>query len=193
MEGKGKIDKKKIEQAVTMILEAIGEDIAREGLVNTPGRVARMYEEIFSGLHEDPKEHLQVLFTEEHEEMVLVKDIPFYSMCEHHLLPFFGKAHVAYIPRKGAITGLSKLARTVETIAKRPQLQERLTSSIADMIMESLDPMGVLVVVEAEHMCMTMRGVKKPGSMTLTSAVRGIFKTKGSTTAEAFSLIRGNN
>lgn len=183
-------DRNKIEQAVHMILEAIGEDPDREGLKHTPSRVARMYEEIFCGLRENPKDHLQVLFTEDHEEMVLVKDIPFYSMCEHHLLPFFGKAHVAYIPRKGKITGLSKLARTVETLAKRPQLQERLTCSIADMIMESLDPRGVLVVVEAEHMCMTMRGVKKPGSMTLTSAVRGLFKTKQATRAEAFSLIR---
>lgn len=186
------IDKKKIEEAVKTILVAIGEDPTREGLVNTPSRVARMYEEIFCGLHEDPRDHLQVLFTEDHEEMVLIKDISFYSMCEHHLLPFFGKAHVAYIPRKGKITGLSKLARTVETIARRPQLQERLTSNIADMIMEALNPMGVLVVVEAEHMCMTMRGVKKPGSLTLTSAVRGIFKTSDPTRAEAFSLIRGN-
>lgn len=185
------IDKEKIEQAVTMILEAIGEDTQREGLVNTPSRVARMYEEIFCGLQEDPKKHLQVLFTEDHEEMVLVKDIAFYSMCEHHLLPFFGKAHVAYIPRRGKITGLSKLARTVETIAKRPQLQERLTSSIAEAVMEALNPMGVIVVVEAEHMCMTMRGVRKPGSMTLTSAVRGLFKTKDSTRAEAFALIKG--
>lgn len=187
-----KINQEKIETAVKMILEAIGEDPEREGLVNTPARVARMYQEIFCGLHQDPKEHLQVMFTEDHEEMVLVKDISFYSMCEHHLLPFFGKAHVAYIPRKGKITGLSKLARTVETIAKRPQLQERLTSTIADMIMEALKPMGVLVVVEAEHMCMTMRGVKKPGSMTLTSAVRGLFKTNDSTRAEAFALIRSH-
>lgn len=184
------IDQKKIEQAVTMILEAIGEDPQREGIKNTPARVARMYAEVFSGLHEDPRTHLQVLFTEDHEEMVLVKDIPFYSMCEHHLLPFFGKAHVAYIPTKGRITGLSKLARTVETIAKRPQLQERLTSGIADMLMEALQPMGVLVVVEAEHMCMTMRGVKKPGSLTITSAVRGLFKTKQATRAEALALIR---
>jgi GTP cyclohydrolase I len=173
-----------------MILEAIGEDPNREGLKDTPARVARMYNEIFCGLVEDPKEHLQVLFTEDHEEMVLVKDIPFYSMCEHHLLPFFGQAHVAYIPRKGKITGLSKLARTVETIAKRPQLQERLTCAIADMITECLNPLGVMVVVEAEHMCMTMRGVKKPGSMTLTSAVRGLFQTSEATRAEAFSLIR---
>ncbi len=184
-------DQEKIEKAVYMILEAIGEDPQREGLKDTPKRVARMYQEIFSGLVEDPSKHLQVLFTEEHEEMVLVKDIPFYSMCEHHLLPFFGKAHVAYVPTKGKITGLSKLARAVETIAKRPQLQERLTGRVADCIMETLNPLGVLVVVEAEHMCMTMRGVKKPGSMTLTSAVRGIFKTNEATRAEAFSLIRG--
>jgi len=183
-------DQEKIETAVRMILEAIGEDPEREGLVNTPSRVARMYEEIFCGLKQDPKRHLQVLFTEEHEEMVLVRDIPFYSMCEHHLLPFFGKAHVAYIPRRGKITGLSKLARTVEAIAKRPQLQERLTCTIADMIMEALDPLGVAIVVEAEHMCMTMRGVKKSGSKTITSAVRGLFKTKEATRAEAFSLIR---
>ncbi len=185
-------DQEKIEKAVHMILEAIGEDPDREGLRETPARVARMYQEIFCGLEEDPKKHLQVLFTEDHEEMVLVKDIPFYSMCEHHLLPFYGKAHVAYIPRKGKITGLSKLARTVETLAKRPQLQERLTFNIADMIMDALNPLGVMVVVEAEHMCMTMRGVKKPGSMTLTSAVRGLFKTKQATRAEAFSLVRGH-
>lgn len=183
-------DQEKIATAVRMIIEAIGEDPEREGLKDTPARVARMYQEIFCGLTEDPKSHLQVLFTEDHEEMVLVKDIPFYSMCEHHLLPFFGKAHVAYIPKKGKITGLSKLARTIESIAKRPQLQERLTCSIADMIMQALSPMGVLVVVEAEHMCMTMRGVKKSGSMTVTSAVRGLFKTNEATRAEAFSLIR---
>jgi GTP cyclohydrolase IA len=184
------IDNNKIEQAVQMILEAIGEDPQREGLVDTPKRVARMYQEIFGGLHQDAGDHLQVLFSEDHEEMVLVKDISFYSMCEHHLLPFFGKAHIAYIPRSGKITGLSKLARTVETIAKRPQLQERLTTQIADMIMNKLNPHGVVVVVEAEHMCMTMRGVKKPGSHTVTSAVRGVFKTNDATRAEALSLIR---
>lgn len=185
-------DNKKIEDAVRAILEAIGEDPDREGLKDTPKRVARMYQEIFGGLHQDPKEHLQVLFTEEHEEMVLVRDIPFYSMCEHHLLPFFGKAHVAYIPKKGKITGLSKLARTVETIAKRPQLQERLTSQIADMVNDALNPRGVIVVVEAEHMCMTMRGIKKPGSLTITSAVRGSFKTNEATRMEAFALINGS-
>ncbi len=183
------MDTKKIATAVRMILEAIGEDPDREGLLDTPKRVARMYQEIFQGLETDPKQFLQVLFTEEHDEMVLVKDIPFYSMCEHHLLPFFGKAHVAYIPARGKITGLSKLARVVETVAKRPQLQERLTSQVADLIMEALQPLGVLVVVEAEHMCMTMRGVKKSGSLTTTSAVRGIFKKNTATRSEAFSLI----
>ncbi len=187
------MDLKRVEEGVRMILEAIGENPDREGLRQTPARVARMYREIFCGLEQNPKEHLQVLFTENHEEMVLVKDIPMYSMCEHHLLPFYGRAHVAYIPRKGKITGLSKLARVVEGYAKRPQLQERLTSQIADSIMEALDPRGVIVVVEAEHMCMTMRGVKKPGSKTLTSAVRGIFQTNEATRAEAFSLIRESN
>jgi GTP cyclohydrolase I len=185
------MDQKKIEDGIKLLLEGLGDDPSREGLRNTPARVARMYAEIFCGLEEDPKRHLQVLFTENHEEMVLVKDISLYSMCEHHLLPFYGKAHVAYIPRRGRITGLSKLARVVEGYAKRPQLQERLTSQIADSIMEALDPLGVMVVVEAEHMCMTMRGIKKPGSMTLTSAVRGIFKTNEATRAEAFSLIKG--
>jgi len=183
------VDKEKIETAVRMILEAIGEDPDREGLVDTPKRVARMYEEVFAGLSQDPSEHLERYFAEEHEEMVLVKDIPLYSMCEHHLLPFYGKAHVAYIPRKGKVTGLSKLARVVEGFAKRPQLQERLTSQIADAIMDRLSPRGVLVVIEAEHMCMTMRGVKKPGSKTITSAVRGIFASSVATRAEAMALI----
>jgi GTP cyclohydrolase I len=184
------MDIKQIEEGVKMILEAIGEDPNREGLKDTPKRVARMYQEIFCGLNQDPKEHLEIVFSEEHEEMVLVKDIPLYSMCEHHLLPFYGKAHIAYIPRKGKITGLSKLARVIEGFSKRPQLQERLTSQIADSVMEALNPRGVIVVVEAEHMCMTMRGVKKPGSATLTSAVRGIFKTNDATRAEAYALIR---
>ncbi len=187
-----KIDKARIEAAVREILIAIGEDIEREGLQETPARVSRMYEEIFAGLHMDPGEHLLKQFSaEHHDEMVIVKDIPFYSMCEHHLMPFYGVAHVAYIPKKeGAITGLSKIARTVEGFAKRPQLQERLTSQIADAIMDKLNPNGVLVVIEAEHMCMTMRGVKKPGSKTLTSAVRGSFKNNPSTRSEGFSLIR---
>lgn len=184
------MDKLKIEKAVRDILEAIGEDPNREGLVGTPDRIARMYEEIFSGISEDPGKHLEVYFQEDtHEELVLVKDIPFYSVCEHHLVPFFGKAHVAYIPKNGKLTGLSKLARVVDTIAKRPQLQERLTSTIADTIMEKLQPYGVVVVVEAEHMCMTMRGIKKPGSKTITSGVRGIFKTDSKSRSEAMSLI----
>jgi len=185
------IDLSKIEKAVRMILEAIGEDPEREGLRGTPARVARMYREIFCGLWEDPEMHLQKLFSEKYEEMVLVKDIPLYSICEHHLLPFFGKASVAYIPRRGNVTGLSKLARVVEGFAKRPQLQERLTSQIADAIMKKLDPYGVAVVIEAEHMCMTVRGVRKPGSKTVTSAVRGIFQENNATRAEAFSLIKG--
>jgi len=187
------MDTEKIEKAVLMILEAIGEDPNREGLLDTPKRVARMYEEVFGGLHEDPSAHLKVQFSvEAHEEMVLVKDIAVYSMCEHHLVPFHGRAHVAYVPRKGKVTGLSKLARVVEGFARRPQLQERLTSQIADAIMGELDPLGVLVVIEAEHMCMTMRGVKKAGAQTMTSAVRGIFKTNRATRAEAFSLIQGH-
>ncbi|MBA4543133.1 MULTISPECIES: GTP cyclohydrolase I FolE [Thermoactinomyces] len=183
------VDHRKIEEAVRMILEAIGEDPNREGLIDTPARVARMYEEIFSGLKEDPKKHFSVIFSEDHEELVLVKDIPFFSTCEHHLVPFFGKAHVGYIPRGGRVTGLSKLARAVETVTRRPQLQERITSTVADCIVEKLDPHGVIVVVEAEHMCMTMRGVKKPGSKTITSAVRGVFAEDAAARAEALSLI----
>nr|WP_204617980.1 GTP cyclohydrolase I FolE [Desulforadius tongensis] len=179
----------KIERGVRMILEAIGEDPDREGLQETPQRVARMYKEVFSGLREDPLKHLEKIFSEEHEEMVLVRDIPLYSMCEHHLIPFFGRTHVAYIPRNGKVTGLSKLARVVEGYARRPQLQERLTSQIADGIMTKLDPYGVVVVIEAEHMCMTMRGVRKPGAKTVTSAVRGIFEKNQASRAEAFSLI----
>lgn len=186
------MDLEKIEAAVRQILEAIGEDPDREGLRDTPSRYAKMCQEVFSGIGQDPAEHLEVCFTEQHEEMVLVKDIPLYSFCEHHLLPFYGKAHVAYIPKKGKVTGLSKLARVVELFAKRPQLQERLTSQIADSIMSNLNPLGVIVVIEAEHMCMTLRGVKKPGSKTLTSAVRGIFRTQVATRAEALSLIHTN-
>ncbi|WP_409298065.1 GTP cyclohydrolase I FolE [Peribacillus sp. SCS-26] len=178
-----------IEKAVRMILEAIGEDPSREGLQDTPKRVARMYEEIFTGLKQDPGEYFETIFGEEHEELVLVKDIPFYSVCEHHLVPFFGQAHVAYIPRNGRVTGLSKLARAVEAVAKKPQLQERITSTVANVIMEKLEPYGVMVVVEAEHMCMTMRGVKKPGSKTVTSAVRGIFREDDRSRAEVLSLI----
>lgn len=192
MEQTNKIDKEKIKVAVKMILEAIGENPDREGLQDTPRRVADMYAEIFNGLHADPSVHLQTCFYEEqHEEMVIIKDISIDSMCEHHLLPFFGKAHIAYIPNHNKITGLSKLVRVVDTFARRPQLQERLTTQIANTIMGSLQPKGVVVVVEAEHLCMGIRGVKKPGAVTVTSAVRGIFRTDHKTRDEAFSLIKG--
>ena len=187
----GKLDQPRAEAAIREFLYAIGEDPAREGLLDTPSRVARACAEIFAGLQEDPKVHLEKQFHEtEHEEMVVVRDIPFTSMCEHHLLPFNGRAHVAYIPRKGRITGLSKIARCVEGYARRPQVQERMTSQIADAIMEVLDPLGAIVVVEAEHMCMTARGIKKPGSLTVTSAVRGSFQDDEKTRAEALSLFR---
>ncbi len=184
------VNRTQIEDAVRLILEAIGEDPNREGLLDTPKRVAKMYEEVFSGLNDDPKHYFETIFSEDHEELVLVKDIPFYSMCEHHLVPFFGKAHVAYLPRNGRVTGLSKLARAVEAVAKRPQLQERITSTIANAIMEKLEPQGVMVVVEAEHMCMTMRGVKKPGSITVTTAVRGLFKENAEARSEVLALIK---
>ena len=184
------IDKQKIENAVRDILEAIGEDPNREGLAETPGRVARFYEEVFAGLSQDPAKILSKTFTENHEEMVLVKDIPIYSMCEHHLLPFVGCAHIAYIPGSGKVAGLSKLARVAEAFARRPQLQERLTGQIADTIVDVMDATGVLVVIEAEHMCMTIRGIKKPGSKTVTSALRGLFRDSIATRAEAFALIR---
>lgn len=184
------IDKKKIVAAVEQILQAIGEDPQREGLQKTPQRVANMYEELFSGSSIDPKTYLTTQFTEDkHGEMVIVKDIPFFSMCEHHMLPFVGKAHVAYIPGDGRITGLSKIARVVEGYSHRLQLQERLTSQVADALMEVLQPQGVLVVIEAEHMCMTIRGVKTPGALTVTSAVRGTFH-KNVTRSEALSLIK---
>lgn len=183
------VNHQKIETAVRMILEAIGEDPDREGLVETPKRVARMYEEIFAGLDQNPDDFFSVIFSEEHEELVLVKDIPFFSTCEHHLVPFFGKAHIGYIPRGGRVVGLSKLARAVEAVARRPQLQERITAEIADSINKKLDPHGVIVVIEAEHMCMTMRGVKKPGSKTITSAVRGVLAEDPTSRAEALSLI----
>ncbi|SFS94271.1 GTP cyclohydrolase I FolE [Marininema halotolerans] len=183
------VDHNKIQQAVRMILEAVGEDPDREGLLDTPARVARMYAEVFSGIDKDPKEHFGTIFSEDHEELVLVKDISFFSMCEHHLVPFYGRAHVGYIPKSGRVTGLSKLARAVDDIARRPQLQERITYTLANSIMETLEPHGVIVVVEAEHMCMTMRGVKKPGAMTVTSAVRGVFEKDPAVRAEAFSLI----
>ena len=186
------IDKARIERAVREILEAIGEDPEREGLVRTPQRVAEMYEEIFAGLADDPAEHLAVTFAADHDEMIMVKDIPLYSVCEHHLAPFLGRAHVAYIPNaNGRITGLSKLARLVDSYARRPQVQERLTSEIADRINEKLAPRGVLVVIEAEHLCMSMRGVHKPGTTTVTSAVRGLFRTQAATRAEAMAFIHG--
>lgn len=185
------MDRAKLEQAVQMILEAIGEDPEREGLKRTPQRVAAMYEEILSGMGTDPKEYLRIQFTEdEHQEMVIVKDIPLQSVCEHHLLPFVGRAHIAYIPRNGVITGLSKFVRVVDGYAKRLQLQERLTTQIAEAVMEVLNPLGVLVVIEAEHMCMTIRGVQKPGTLTVTSAVRGLFESSQRTRAEALSLIK---
>jgi len=184
------VDKARIEQAVREILIAIGEDPDRDGLVRTPARIADMYGEIFSGLHDDPSRHLTVTFEADHDEMVMVRDIPFASLCEHHFVPFTGRAHVAYIPGDdGRITGLSKLARLVEGFARRPQVQERLTSQVADALQTVLSPRGVFVVLEAEHLCMSMRGVKKPGSLTVTSAVRGLFKTNPATRAEAMSLI----
>lgn len=171
------VNKEKIKEAVLLLLEGIGEDVNREGLVDTPDRVARMYEEIYGGMDEDAKVHLTRTFTTQSNEMVMEKDIVFYSTCEHHLMPFYGKAHIAYIP-DGKVVGLSKLARTVEVYAKRPQIQEQMTAQIADAIMEHLKPQGVMVMLEAEHMCMTMRGVKKPGSKTITMATRGVFETQ---------------
>jgi GTP cyclohydrolase I len=185
------IDRARIERAVRELLLAIGEDPDRDGLVRTPARVADMYSEIFAGLEEEPARHLTVRFDADHDEMVMVREIPLYSTCEHHLVPFIGKAHVAYIPGDdGRITGLSKLARLVDGYARRPQVQERLTTQIADTIDEVLSPKGVLVVIEAEHLCMSMRGVRKPGSLTVTSAVRGLFKTNAATRAEAMGFIR---
>ncbi len=184
------VDKTRIEHAVREILEAVGEDPDRDGLVRTPERVASMYEEIFGGLHDDPSRHLTVTFEAEHDEMVMVRDIPLFSVCEHHLVPFAGRAHVAYIPGEdGRITGLSKIARLVEGFARRPQVQERLTTQVADALVEVLQPSGVLVMIEAEHLCMSMRGVKKPGALTITSAVRGLFKTNAATRSEALALI----
>jgi len=184
------VDIPRVEKAVREILLAIGEDPDRDGLLRTPLRVAEMYAEICSGLHEDPSQHLIVTFEANHDEMVLVRDIALYSMCEHHLAPFHGRAHVAYIPGDdGRITGLSKLARLVDGFAKRPQVQERLTTQIADAIVDVLQPRGAFVMIEAEHLCMSMRGVRKPGTLTLTSAVRGLFKDSAATRAEVMSLI----
>jgi GTP cyclohydrolase IA len=187
-------DKPRIERAVREILEAIGEDPDRDGLEFTPRRIADMYEEIFSGLREDPRCHVITTFEADHDEMVMVRDITITSYCEHHLVPFNGRAHVAYIPDEdGRITGLSKLARLVDVLARKPQVQERLTTQIADVLEAVLKPRGVFVVIEAEHLCMSMRGVKKPGSETVTSAVRGVFRTDSRTRAEAMSLIRDHH
>jgi len=183
------MNKEKIKEAVRMIIEEIDPEPDRPDLSKTPERVAKMYEEIFSGAFQDPNKTLEVLLTEQHDEIVIVKDIPIFSMCEHHMLPFYGRAHVGYIPKNNRITGLSKLARVVDVFSKRLQVQERLTASIANIIMNRLKPYGVIVVIEAEHLCMIMRGVKKPGSFTITSAVRGVFKENEKTRAEALSLI----
>ena len=185
------IDQGRIEKAVREIIEALGEDPEREGLLDTPQRVAAFYAEVFDGLHRDPGDVVDAFFGEEHyQEIVMVREIPFYSMCEHHFVPFHGQAHVAYIPR-GRVTGLSKLARLVEGFARRPQMQERLTAQVADALAERLEPLGVMVVVEAEHLCMSMRGVKKPGATTVTSAVRGTMESQPATRAEAMSLLFG--
>lgn len=184
------VDINKIQTAVKMILEAVGENPSREGLLDTPKRVAKMYAEMFEGLHKDPKEYFETVFHEGHDEVVLVKDIPFFSMCEHHLVPFYGKAHVAYIPKAGVVAGLSKLARTVETVARRPQLQERITDTVAQTLMDMLSPQGVYVVVEAEHMCMTMRGIKKPGAKTITSVAKGVFEEDSVKRNEILSFIQ---
>lgn len=183
------VDSARIRAAVREIIIGVGEDPDREGLLDTPRRVADMYAEVFSGLREDPADVLRVGFEEGHQEMVIVKDIPFYSMCEHHFLPFHGVAHVGYIPN-GRVVGLSKLARAVEILARRPQLQERLSSQLADVIMETMAPQGVAVVISAEHLCMTMRGIRKPGSLTVTSAMRGVFQRGSATRAEFMSLIK---
>ena len=182
------MDSSKIEQGVRLILEGIGEDLDREGLKGTPGRISRMYEEIFGGLDRNPKEYLSTTFSVDNDEMVIEKDITFYSMCEHHLLPFYGKASVAYIPN-GKVVGLSKLARTVDLIARKPQIQEKMTAEVADALMKYLNPKGAIVIIEAEHMCMTMRGIKKPGSKTVTMAARGEFETNKELKNDFFRLL----
>jgi len=187
------INEEAIKEATTAIIKAIGEDPEREGLANTPQRVAEMYNELFSGMGKDPREELSVGYELGHREMVIVKDIPFYSMCEHHLLPFFGVVHIGYIPDiTGRVVGISKLARVVEIVARRPQIQERMTTQIADAIVDGINPQGVAVVVQGEHMCMVMRGVKKPGSNITTSAIRGLFRRRAASRAEFFSLIQSN-
>ncbi len=185
------IDQDEIRKAITSIIKAIGEDPKREGLIDTPKRVAEMYAELFDGLDKNPREELMVGFEEGYREMVILKDIPFYSMCEHHLLPFYGVTHIGYIPdASGRVVGASKLARVVEIVARRPQLQERMTAQIADSIVAGMNPTGVGVVIQAEHLCMIMRGIKKPGSTIVTSAVRGSFQSKSKTRAEFFSLLQ---
>ena len=185
------VDQPRIERAVREILAAVGEDPDREGLLGTPSRVARMYAELFSGLHEDPRVYLQKSFNEKYDEVVLVRDISFNSMCEHHMLPFMGKAHIGYLP-DGRVVGLSKLARVVEAVAKRPQVQERMTETIADLVIGELQARGVAVVIEAVHTCMTVRGVRKPGTVCVTSAMKGIFRTRASSRAEIMTLIFGD-
>jgi GTP cyclohydrolase IA len=184
------MNKNKIEKAVRQILEAIGENPKRKDLLETPRRVADMYEEIFSGIKQDPEKELEVILEQKHHEIILLRGIPLYSVCEHHLLPFTGRVNIAYIPKNGRVTGLSKLARVVDILSRRPQVQERLTTQIAEIIMGKLNPLGVMVVIEAEHLCMSMRGVKKPGVMTVTSAVRGIFKENQKTRSEALALMK---
>jgi len=186
--GNGNVDLPRIERAVREILAAVGEDPDREGLLETPARVARMYAEMFSGLHQDPREHTKKFFTEQYDEVVLVRDISFSSMCEHHLLPFTGKAHIGYVPG-GKVIGLSKLARVVEVVARRPQVQERMTESIANLLMDDLGAKGVAVVVEASHSCMTIRGIRKPGSLCVTSAMKGLFRSNLSSRSEIMQLI----
>lgn len=183
------MDFERIEKAVREILIAIGEDPDREGLIETPARVARMYGEVLGGLHADPKQHIKIFNETDNDEMVTVRDIPLYSMCEHHLLPFVGKAHIAYIPKNGKVIGLSKLARIVGDFARRPQLQERLTSQIADFLEEALEPQGVAVIIEAEHLCMTMRGARAAGAKTQTSALRGVMKSDARTRSEVMALL----
>ncbi len=186
------VDKARIKAAIASLIEAIGEDPGREGLAGTPQRVAEMYDEIFGGIGVDPRQELMVGFELGHREMVILRDIPFYSMCEHHLLPFYGVAHIGYIPNvNGRVIGISKIARVVEIVAKRPQIQERMTTEIADAIFEGIKPDGVGVVIQAEHLCMIMRGIKKPGSAIITSALRGVFRSRSATRAEFFSLIQG--
>jgi GTP cyclohydrolase IA len=185
------IDRQRLERAVREMLVAVGEDPDREGLLETPARVARMYAELFSGLHEDPRRHLKKFFTERYDEIVLVRDISFNSMCEHHMLPFMGKAHIGYLPN-GRVIGLSKLARVVEVVARRPQVQERMTETIANLLVEELQARGVAVIIEAIHTCMTIRGIRKPGSVCVTSAMKGVFRSSLSTRSEVMTLIYGD-